>query len=116
MKTGILERIASLLSVGLPAAPGVLGHRGTGKSRSVAAHTRYRLSGHPNAPRHWHDASKPEQAAARAAAKAKRERKAKKLENSTDLSFARNLSHHSGGLSANWYMLPKSLNPFYIAK
>lgn len=102
------------LAVSLPATVGVSappmrpGQRGTGKSRSAAAYARYRISGHPNAPRHWHDRAEFYQSNALKAAVKKRRRKAAKLH--WDL-----LGHNRAHVD-QFDNLHDRLNPFYIAK
>lgn len=115
MKTGILGRIAAMLVNAHDVWPSSM-FRGTGKSRSVAAHARYRFSGHPKAARHWHDRNDGAQLRTLEAAQAKRDRKAEKLNRSANMGYNENNCHHSGGVSADRYLLPLSLNTFYIAK
>jgi len=73
----------------------------------------------PNWPRWWHNAADPAQGEKVLAAKAKRERKADRLQGHTNQSWNCNYTHHNAFHTLNGssgFIEPLRLNPFYVAK
>lgn len=84
--------------------------RGKGKGRPSsldALHRKIAKQGRPTDARHWHQSDLPDQVDTLAAAYAKRERKARKLQVHTGLSYA-------SQPDSLYYPGKHSLNPFYV--
>lgn len=67
----------------------------------------------PEQSRHWHNPKDPVQAERIAAAQGKRDRKGQKREADANSSIKNNMAHRPSG---EWVTVPRSLNPFFIAR
>lgn len=115
MKIGILGALggigASMLSAMANAANFVEGSKGPrGGKRSKVLTYQYAPAQPPEAKRHWHDLTKPDQLDRFSAAEAKREARACRLQQATAKAAKNNDAHFTNGA------VPGRLNPFHISK
>lgn len=114
--------LAALLGHALGAATGIQvygGARGGRGERPSYAPNAYYSRPCPLAARWWHDDKDPAQILTIQAAEAKQARKAEKLKDLFNRSWANNYAHHNAFRTLDalhGFVEPLNLNPFYLAK